>query len=345
VNRHVDPLLTLGLTPAWAADTGPNCHHVVNGRDWGVQTCAPVASVPNWGDPWVQYVTKLAQRYQGKVHYFELWNEPNLHACYNDSVTTLAAMQQKAYDIFHSYGEQLLSPGFPIDIYDGHGGYRWMDSFLQQPGGKAFDVMNLHLYPSDSAVKGGYGPEWSINTALAGARKVMSARGVNRPIWDTEHNVGRAPAKGTVQGDGYAGAQAVARTFILNEENHVARTFWYAADDRSWGGTWLEKSDYKTLSTAGMAYRTLHNLLVGKAALGCTRTTVGTNKWKYTCRFGTTTGHKTLLAIWTTGYNYTYHAPAGTKSYYTVSGAHHYASKGKAFTITHAPVYLVGYFG
>jgi hypothetical protein len=250
-------------------------------------------------------------------------------------------MQQTAYGILHSYGEQLVSPSIPFTV---GGANYWLNTFLQQPGGRSFDITGLHLYPSDASVKGGYGPEWAMNTALAGARKVLSSNGIGgRQIWNTETNVGRAPGH-TVIGGGAAGAAAVARTFILNTQNRIARTIWYAADDRNWGGTWLENSDYKTLSTAGVGERTVRNLLVGKAPLGCSRTTVGTNKWKYTCKFGTSAGRKTLLAIWTTGPNYKLKAPAGTKSFYTVTGVHRAASTGKVFTISHTPVYLAGSF-
>ena len=341
-SHGVDPMITLGMTPDWASD---GCNHVADGTDWGSQTCAPVATAADNSDPWADYVTFLAQRYQGRVKYFELWNEPSLHNGYNDSVARLAAMQNQAYGILHSFGAQLVSPSIPF-TNGSYGsttpGLNWLKSFLSQPGGKSFDITGLHLYPNDPSVKGGYGPEWSFNTALAGAKKVLSSYGVYHPIWNTEMNVGRIPAHTTV-GSGAAGAAVVARTFILTTQNKIARTMWYAADDRAWGGTWLENSNY-TLSTAGYAYRTVRNLLVGKAALGCVRTTVGTNKWKYTCKFGTTKGHKTLLAVWTTGGNYALKAPAGTKAYYTVTGAKHAAAAGKKFTVTHTPVYFYGSF-
>src|SRR4051794_4871300 len=355
--RHVDPLITLGMTPSWAANTS-GCNTVDNsGHDWGTQTCAPLDGYADgnghsFGDPWSNYVSYLATRYDGqhsdangsslpKVTNFELWNEPNLRNGWNGSIAKLASMQQSAYNILHSHGQKLVSPSIPFTV---GGAYTWLNSFLHAAGGKSYDITGLHLYPSDGAAKGGYGPEWSMNTALVGARKILSNNGVGgRQIWNTETNVGRVPAHTTI-GSGTAGAAAVARTFILATQNKIARTMWYAADDRGWGGVWLENTDYKTLSTAGIAYNKVRALLVGKAALGCSRTTVGANKWKYTCKFGTTTGHKTLLAIWTTGASYTLKAPAGTKHWYNVTGTYRSAYAGKKFTITHTPIYLVGSF-
>ena len=337
--HHVEPVLTLGMTPAWAAH---HCNHVRYKVDWGIETCAPASTSST--SPWGKYVRFLASHYKGKVRYFELWNEPSLANGYNDSVATLARLQGTAYSIVHKYGAKLISPGVPFTNGSPKNGYNWLRSFLSKSGGRSYDITGLHLYPADGAVRASYGPEWSVLTALAWARKALSAYKVaGRPIWDTEHNVGRAPAK-TGYHDTVAGAAAVARTYLLATQYHVARTIWYGADDRGWGGTWLEKSDFRHLSTSGTGYRTVRALLVGKAPLGCTRASVGSHNWRFTCRYGTTTGHRTLLAIWTTGGKYVMHAPRGTSSYYTVTGAHRKAGTGKAFTITGSPVYLSGSF-
>src|SRR3954452_17986242 len=79
------PLLTLGMTPAWAAH---KCNHYYRGLNYGVMTCAPVSTSTTGA--WGKYVRMLASGYKGKVQYFELWTEPSLHNGYNDSVRTLA---------------------------------------------------------------------------------------------------------------------------------------------------------------------------------------------------------------------------------------------------------------
>jgi hypothetical protein len=339
--HHVDPLLTIGMTPSWAA---ANCQHYVDGQEWGDQTCP--AQDTSVSGPWGQYVAFLANRYAGKVHYFEMWNEPSLHNGYNGSMSALAQMQASAYSIVHSYGIKLVSPGIPFTNGSWTNGYNWLKSYLSQPGAKDYDIFGVHLYPSDTAARGGYGPEWSILSGLTYAKNaVAAAKAPVRPIWNTEYNVGRRYASPpTGYRDTAAGAGPTAQSFILATQWHIARTFWYAADERRWGGTWLEKSDFYSLSPAGYAERTAYRLLVGKAPLGCTKKSVGTNKWRFTCYFGTTTKHKTLIAIWTNGARYTYHAPHGTKSYYTATGGHKSAGAGKAFTITSAPVYIAGSF-
>ncbi len=64
----VEPALTLGMTPTWAS-ARPS-----DGSDYGPQTSA--AEPANMQD-WVDYVTAVATRYKGRIHCYEMWNEPN----------------------------------------------------------------------------------------------------------------------------------------------------------------------------------------------------------------------------------------------------------------------------
>ena len=337
VSHHVQPMLTLGVTPGWAAD---NCNHVVSGRDWGVGTCGP--NDTSAAGPWGQYVDFLAHRYQGKVRYFEVWNEPSLHNGWNDSIAKLAQMQQTADTIVHNYGASLVSPGIAFTNGSPTNGYNWLRSFLASPGGTSFDIVGLHLYPADGAARGGYGPEWSINTGLAYAKRALAAYHVNKPIFDTEHNVGRQAAH-TGYKESSTGAGAVVRTFVLATEYRIARTFWYAADDRTWGGTWMEKSNFHTLTAAGVAFRTVEHLLVGKAAYGCSAPR-GTGKGLYQCRFGSNSGKRTMLVVWTDGRAVHYASPRHTTGYYTSTGSYHRTHGGQRLTIGSSPLVLTGAF-
>jgi hypothetical protein len=329
------PVITLGMTPTWAAGS---CRYVVLNVDWGRKTCAPRSTSAT--GPWGAYVRMLAKRYSGKVRYFELWNEPSLRNGYNDSIAKLAQMQAVARPIVHQYGAQLLSPSVPL--HDGSNGTKFLDRFLSLAGGKAFDVVNLHLYSAIQIAKANYGPEWTMGQ-LSAARKVLARHGVaNRPVWNTEVNVGNQFAH--VNFTGTAGAAQITRTFILNIENRVARTIWYAADVRTWAGTVLVKSDYRTPTVAGSAYRMLRNRLVGGRAYGCSRTVVGTIDWRYVCRFHLATG-RNMLAVWTTGRAFAFHAPAGTRRLLSVTGSALSARPGRVITVGRTPIYVIGTFG
>ena len=88
---------------------------------------------------------------------------------------------------------------------------------------------------------------------------------------------------------------------------------------------------------------TVRKLLVGAHARGCSRTTVGTNKWHYTCRYRLANG-KSMLAVWSTGAVFSYHGPRGTQWVGWVSGGGRSANRSTALRIGAAPVYVLGSF-
>ena len=339
-SRGVDPVLTLGMTPAWAAR---NCQHRRYGTDWGTQTCAPAGDVSSDANPWARYVSALARRYAGKIRYYETWNEPSLANGYNDAPATLATMQAKADSIVHRYGAQLVSPGVPFTNGPPSVGLSWLDSFLTLPGGSSFDVVGVHLYPSDAAARAGDGPEWSVQTVLPELRRVLARHGADhRPLWNTETNVGRAVAH-TGYKDSPAGAGAVARTFVLALQNQVARTMWYAADERQWGGTWLENASFSGLTPAGLAYQTAVKLLVGLVPRGCTAPAAG-RRGAYICRFESGTGAPSVLVGWTTGSSTPMVTPRGATEVITATGAVSPASSGGSIHLSSGPTYVRGAF-
>jgi hypothetical protein len=334
-SHHVDPMITLGMTPAWAANTA-SCNPAY--KTYGVGTCPPSATGPS--SPWASYVQMLSLRYTGKVRYFELWNEPSLRNGWNGTIATLVALEKTAAAVLHPNAQKLVGPSIAFTNVSPQKGLDWLAAFCKAGGGGPLDVIGLHLYPTDKVAKARYGPEWTM-TQLAAARAVLAKHHVSKPVWNTEVNVGRAQT-GTTFG-GMTGAAQVARTFVLATQNRVKRTFWYAADDRSWGGTWLEASDYSTLTYAGRAERTAYNLLVGARPYGCKRVTMGTHQWRYTCKYHLANG-RNMIAVWTTGSSYTIHPPRHTTSYYDAIGTHRSTSHARRLKVTGAPLYIVGTF-
>jgi hypothetical protein len=332
--RHgVQPLIVLGMTPAWAR---AGCRH----GTWPAVTCGPRSTGTN--SPWAKYVRALAHRYQGV--YFVVWNEPNLKNGYNDSVTKLAHLQATAYTVIHNArtSDRLVSPTVAVTAGNPLG---WLRAFFRASGGKRFDVFGLHLYPSDYSARHGYGPEWSIKT-LGQVRAVLHRYRITKPVWDTEANVGRYAERNTTSRTftGMAGAAVTARMYLLQLSNRVSRLFWYAADDRSWGGTWMEKSDFRTLTDAGLAERTAYRLLVGAHSYGCTHTDAGSWLQHYTCKFHLRSG-KNMLVRWTTRGHFYVHAPAHSSRAYSAVGTARTIHGGTTLRITTSPTYIVGSFG
>ena len=323
----VQPLIVLGMTPAWAAAA---CAH----GDWPATTCGPRAT--GSGSAWAAYVRFLAHRYRNV--YFETWNEPNLRNGWNDTVRKLAAMQATAYSVIHAAGtgDRLISP--TVAITAGHP-LRWLHTFFHSPGGKRFDVMAVHLYPSDASARAGYGPEWSVDYLNQKLRPLLRAHGVSTTVWDTEANVGRRYVG--IAFSGMTAAGLVTRTYALQLSNRVTRIFWYAADERNVTGVWLVKADYKSLTYAGLAERTAYRLLLGARPYGCTR--AGTGVVRYACAFHLRTG-KNAMVRWTTGGTAYIRAPAHTSGIYSAVGGYRSARGGARVRLTPVPQYLVGTF-
>ena len=333
--RHVRPLLVLGMTPSWAVD--PNCRPPA---PWSQQTCGPFV-VAGQSPAWSSYVLALATRYSNID--FEVWNEPNLRNGWNDTLDKLAALQHLAYSAIHAAGsgDRLVSPTVAVTAGSP---FTWLPAFLHAPGGHDFDVFGIHLYPSDKSARRGYGPEWAAQI-LGAVRALLRRNGVTAPIWDTEMNVGRYPYRHSTSRTftGTLGAAMVARAYLLMLSSGVERVYWYAADDRVWGGTWLESANFHALTKAGVAYRVLRNLLVGARPVGCVHAGRAP-AIRYTCRFRTASG-RSLEALWTTGRTYRLRAPAGTQRVTTVVGASRRTESRPTITVGAAPTYLIGRYG
>ena len=102
VNAHVaagrDLVFTLFGTPAWAS-ARPSEQGVYGASNLGLQ------AEPSDMTKWDRYCTKVAQRYLGRIKYYEVWNEPNIG---NDGVgdgvdgTGLTASGKSAKNFFFS---------------------------------------------------------------------------------------------------------------------------------------------------------------------------------------------------------------------------------------------------
>jgi hypothetical protein len=285
-------------------------------------------------------VLALAARYQNVD--FELWNEPNLRNGWNYSIEKLATLQHLAYTAIHAAGtgDRLVSPTVAVTAGSP---FTWLGAFLRAPGGHEFDVFGLHLYPSDRSARRGDGPEWSAGT-FGRVRALLRRNGVTTPVWDTEMNVGRYTFRHSTSRafTGSLAAAMVARAHLLLLSSGVERIYWYAADDRAWGGTWLESSSYRALTAAGVAYRTLRNLLVGARPTTCVPRGRATSA-RYACGFRLP-GGRSMLAVWTTGRSVLARAPAGTRELVTVTGAARRARGGTTVRVGPAPTYIVGTF-
>ncbi|MDP3584440.1 MAG: beta-galactosidase [Thiobacillus sp.] len=222
--RHgIEPMLTLGITPRWAASR-PNEKFV-----YGYGGNSPPRDMRDWED----YVRTVTTRYKGRIQYYELWNEPTFdeidkgRGFYAGSVKTMVELGRIAHRVIKEIdpNNKLISPGFTDQ-----GGR--LDLYLSNGGKSITDVVAHHCYPQK--------PE-RITACLDFVRGVMTKHGIDGlPLWNTETGfwlplAGETPnpnwPKNQNELSGY-----IARTLILGAVSGLDRFYWYSWETTMLGG-------------------------------------------------------------------------------------------------------------
>ena len=232
--RGAEMIYTFGRTPQWTS-AQPNAP-----GPYGPGQCAP----PDLA-AWDEYVTAVVTRAAGRIHYWELWNEPNFVQFYCGDMATMVTMAQHAYEIIKRIDPtaQVLSPATA-----GPAGPAWLQSFLAGGGSSAVDIIAFHGYAANDV---------DVN-ALVNSYRALAATAAGRslPLWDTEGGWGE-----TAIGDDAHRAAFVAKFYALQWSLGVERVVWYSYDNKpTWGRLMV---DATSLNAAGVAYRETYRWIVG----------------------------------------------------------------------------------
>lgn len=243
--QGVEVLLPLVLTPRWASsrpDEPSNYHQ----PGW--------AAVPKDMADWRRYVSTVARRYQGKIRFYEIWNEPNTAGLYSGSVEQLIELTRAAREELKAADTEalLVSPSF---VYKD--GVKKLDEFLAKGGGRYVDVIGFHFYVAPDK------PEDMLEL-IADVRRTMEKHGVAaKPLWNTETGWLIANRRGKIDPKGVGfppqtrildsneASAYVARALILSWAAGVKRVYWYAWDNKAMG---LSEDSGKFLKPAAHAY-------------------------------------------------------------------------------------------
>lgn len=266
-DHHARVLLCFGKTPDWASSV-----HAAHADDQSVET-APPANMEDWR----HFVEKLASRFKGRIEAYEVWNEPNWPNFYTGDVQTMVEMTRIASETIHAIDPTALvvSPSA-----SGLDGLPWLESFLEQGGGRYVDVIGYHFYVTPDAPE--VIPSWATEV-----RSRMGRNHVSLPIWNTETGWSKPKTfSSTDEASAY-----VARSLLLAWAAGISRFYWYAWDDHDWC-TLLLTSDDELGNINAIAYENVEGWMAGRRITACESDIYGTR----TCRV--TGGEGDMYIFW-----------------------------------------------
>lgn len=290
----VDVLLTLGQTPRWAS-ARPN--------ESASSGLGAAAEPKNNGD-WARYVRKVATRYKGRVHYYQIWNEPRFSDMYpwrgsgffSGTTAQMIELSRVAYQVIKEVDATatIISPSFDGDRH----AVAKLDKFLQMGGGKFIDAVALHLYLIRSVQ-----PE-PMTALIAEAQSVLKQRGYeNLPIWNTETGYIVGPPSPTVRPMATQGFLSrvldereamgyMTRAMVLGAWLGLERYYWFAWDSSSMGMLDLGKPRLPNGMARG--YNQLFRWLVNVDLTECTRSASGL----WSCALRDVVSNRTAKIYW-----------------------------------------------
>ena len=227
---------------------------------------------------WEEYVGTIAKRYKGRVHTYELWNEPNLKSSYSGDIPHLVALSKAAYRVLKQTDPSIvvISPALASV-----NAFAYIRPFLEAAGAGTFDVLGFHFY--DNLGIPSIHPENIVGTT-AQLRRVLTSVGLaSTPIWNTEsgYYIESAPQARYHNTHFPNGVQvlpqsvavaALGRAYILGWAAGIQRFYWYAWGEPAYA---LVDDNGTTEKDTTLAYKTVRRWLLGKRYLDVTRSASG----------------------------------------------------------------------
>lgn len=230
----VEPVFTLGVTPHWAS-ARPS-----ESSPYGLGGGAEPRDIHDWEN----FVRTLAIRYKGRIHYFELWNEPQYSdfesakgGFYTGTLASLVNLGRSAARVLKEVdpGNRLITPGFT-------GAGDRLERFLAA-GGKDFsDIVAFHFYALT--------PEKMLQKIQV-VQQIMRKQGVwDKELWNTEQSYDVVGPTANIPGnigdevrDIETLAAYIPRSFVLAAAAGVKRFYFY-----SWERLLAEKETVPTVA-------------------------------------------------------------------------------------------------
>lgn len=247
-------LMTLGMTPGWAASKGDDsaCGH----SPFGSKTCMPAADLNHWR----LFVRELAKRYQDSpIQIWEVWNEADVSVHWVGGAGAMVDMVRIASEEIKAVSPNSVLLGPNVTSL----GMRFLHDFLAAGGGQYIDGVSVHVYSGRSPKR--------LWDQIRNWQDLIRSHGLSLPIWNTETNTacGGGPdsdrlleqASCAVMSAESALAQSLLGQAALGVQN-VSLYTWEGAE-LAVGGVGLVESDFRTETLAGLMVKRLAKLMRG----------------------------------------------------------------------------------
>lgn len=308
LSHGVELVYTFGYVPAWAStNAGGACDGAQNGSCYAPQMQA-----------WTDFVTQIANRYKGKIKYWEMWNEPNAGNFWKGTNAQLVAMAKEASAIIHNTGGTVLSPA-----PQGTNSHVWMDGYFAAGGASYTDITTFHGYL--------YSAPEAITTLADNMRSVQNKYGLTgKPLWDTEHSWG--DSSWPMGADQDQQSAWLARYVVLSFSQGIDRSFWYGWEHFNWGT--LYDRTTKQILKPGVAYGQVYAWLVGAGMSPCTN-----SGGIYQCQLSRANGYQGTI-VWNANGQSSFTVPSGDTRMRTIDAQSTQVSSGQTVTIGMKPVLI-----
>lgn len=277
-SHHVQLTLSLAFSPTWASARPTEAS--VYGNDGAA---AEPADFQDWRD----YVTTVANRYNDKIFYYEIWNEPNISLQYSGTEDQLIELTKEAYQIVKQINpnNKIIMPS--CVTASSTSGLTYFDDLIVKGIAQWVDVIGYHFYTLTAPDVMNM-PEMMIPDVTHVKNKLTSA-GITKELWNTESGWWiRNEAKGYT-GPKYISydlaGRYIARSILLQIGSGIARWNFYAWDDTEMG--LLETINPPVVKSSAEAYKTMYLWLAGRELVNYQKD--GNNTWRVDLQDGATT--------------------------------------------------------
>jgi hypothetical protein len=258
----VEIMLILKSTPTWASarPTETGCCYPLPWTSKG-----NIAEARNIED-WRTYIRTVATRYKGRVHYYELWNEPNVKRFYSGTVEQLVLLNRAAYQVLKEVDPSITVISSAMSPDGNH--LRYFEDYLVQGGGNYADVIGYHFYVAPQS------PEAMLSLIQQVQALMVKYKIDGKPLWNTETGWKIINRDRNINDEEWAGnslssvdaSAYIARSYILSWAAGVERLYWYAWGHRSMG---LTEYNARTPKPVATAYTEVENWLLGTQMTSC----------------------------------------------------------------------------